>query len=43
MKKKIQIELKWEWKLDGSWSATVITVALLVLLGAHVNTWPGLI
>jgi len=41
--KRVRIELKWEWKLEGSWSATVITVMLLVLLGTNQVIWPGLI
>lgn len=43
MMKSVRIELKWEWKLEGSWSATVITVMLLVLLGINLDVWPGLI
>lgn len=29
--KKVRIELKWEWKLEGAWGATIVMVALLQL------------
>lgn len=38
--KNVRIELKWEWKLEGAWGATVIMVALLQL--PHLPQWFGL-
>ncbi len=29
--KNVRIELKWEWKLEGAWGATIVIAALLYL------------
>ncbi len=29
--RKVRIELKWEWKLEGAWGATIVMAALLQL------------
>jgi hypothetical protein len=39
--KKVRIELRWEWKLEGAWGATIVMVALLQL--PHLPLWFGLI
>ncbi len=39
--KKVRIELKWEWKLEGAWGATIVMVALLQL--PHLPLWFELI
>ena len=38
--KTVKIELKWQWKLEGAWGATVLMVALPNL--ASLPSWLGL-